>query len=90
MAHITRKSPETAILRACPVCMASPQLFRAELHGADKWVIACPDCGYQMVGRRVEGLALAAQDLVAVTKPGDDFDEMVERWNAVPGKAVAR
>lgn len=81
MAQYTRPSPETVRLKDCPHCMASPQIFRAEYQDGDKWVIACPDCGYQFVGQRVEGLGLDSRNLVPVTKPGDTFDEMVERWN---------
>jgi len=81
MASITRPAPENVALRTCPVCMAPPQVFRGTDHKGDLWCIVCPDCGFQIIGKRVEGLALAGRDLVEVTKPGDDFYEMVEMWN---------
>ena len=89
MATFTRPTPETAVLRLCPVCMAPPQIFRGEIEGNDVWVICCPDCGNQMIGKRMEGLGLVNRDIIASLKPGDDFDEMVTLWNNVDtGKGV--
>lgn len=61
--------------------MAPPQIFRAELEGHDVWAIACPDCGLQMIGRRVEGIGLEGLNMIEVTKAGDDLDELVALWN---------
>jgi hypothetical protein len=81
MASITRPAPRIANLRTCLRCGAPPQLFRAERGGKDLWCISCPDCALMVGGRRVEGLALGGQNLVEVTKPGDMFDEIIEKWN---------
>lgn len=57
-------------------------MLRAEIDGNDKWFIVCPQCGFQLVGRRVEGLAIDGYAVVEVTKHGDDYDMLVELWNS--------
>lgn len=81
MAYTTNQIPETVRLRDCPLCLAPPQISRAERDGFDVWAIVCPDCGLQMIGNRVEGIGLDGLNMVEVTKPGDDFDELVALWN---------
>jgi len=81
MATATRKTPEAVYLKDCVICLAEPRIFKAELNNQEKWAIVCPDCGFQMIGRRVKGLAMEGLDVIEVTKVGDDFDEIVSLWN---------
>lgn len=69
------------LLKDCPACHHPPQMYRARHNDEDKWVIACPECGYNLVGRRVEGFALDGTDIVEVLKEGDDCDRLIDRWN---------
>jgi hypothetical protein len=56
-------------------------MFRAEVEGLPVWAIVCPECGYQLVGKRVEGLTLAGMDIIETLKTGDDSAELVTLWN---------
>lgn len=81
MGTSTSPIPETVALRDCLKCLAPPQIFRTEIGGREVWAIVCPDCGLQMIGRRVEGIGLEGLNMIEVTRPGDDLDELVALWN---------
>lgn len=83
MASVTSKLPSQVRVKDCPACLHHPQVFRATDGANDKWCIVCPECGFSLVGARVEGLGLDCQNIIPVAKPGDDLQAMIQKWNAM-------
>lgn len=81
---MNQTTPTEVAVKNCRRCNTSPVIFRATCEANDVWVIACPCCGLQIVGKRVEGLSLDNMELVEVTKHGDDLDDLIKIWNTDP------